>query len=259
MHRVFLCLVALVFLASASAQQKMPLRRAIGWQVVPERRVVDVGKPVVFILEVRNVSGAPIELHFSSGQQYDVLVYKQGEWGERWRWSKGKMFTMALTSIRLEFGQVQRFRVEWNQCDNEGRQVPPGNYRVEALLLLRAPHGQKEEVRATAQFTIRSPRRSASVRIGDLFASPMRWLGQRVAVEGRDQGWSPDPNCPMCAVGPPDTRSDWVLRDETGCIYITRYTLPVSLRGQQLIVEGFVKRNRKGQVYIEAMQVFPQP
>lgn len=249
MRAVMFLLVLSSVLVTAVAQPKVPLRRAVDWQVVPEQRFVEAGKPVVFILEVRNVSGAPIELRFSSGQQFDVLVFKEGEWGERWRWSKGKMFIMALTSIRLNFGEVKRFRVEWDQRDNDGHQVPPGRYRVEAILLMRNPQGLREVLKASASFTIRTKGRT--VRIRDLFASPHRWIGQVVTLEGQNEGWNPDPNCPICAGGPPLTRSDWVLRDDTGCIYVTKVCPPVHTRGQTVVIEGVVRRNSKGQIYLE--------
>jgi hypothetical protein len=59
---VWLSLMALAVALPAGAQKPIRLQQAVQWQVVPERRVVEVGKPVVFILEVRNVSGAPLEL-----------------------------------------------------------------------------------------------------------------------------------------------------------------------------------------------------
>lgn len=251
MRAVMFLLMLSSVLVTAVAQPKVPLRRAVDWQVVPEHRFVEAGKPVVFILEVRNVSGAPIELRFSSGQQFDVVVYKEGEWGERWRWSKGKMFTMAFTSIRLNFGEVKRFRVEWDQRDNDGRQVPPGRYRVEAVLLMVNPQGRREELKASASFVIRPTRRQSTVHIRDLFASPNRWIGQVVTLEGRNEGWNPDPNCPICAGGPPVTRSDWVLRDDTGCIYVTKVYAPVHTRGQKVVIEGVIQRNSKGQIYVE--------
>lgn len=238
-------------LTAAVAQPKIPLRRAVEWQVVPEQRFVQAGKPMVFILEVRNVSGAPIELRFSSGQQFDILVFKEGEWGERWRWSKGKVFTLAFTSIRLNLGEVKRFRVEWDQRDNDGRQVPPGRYRVEAVLLMVNPQGRREELKASASFTIRPVRRQSTVRIRDLFASPNRWIGQVVTLEGLNEGWNPYPNCPMCAGGPPVSRSDWVLRDDTGCIYVTKVYMPAHTRGRTVVIEGVLRRNSKGQIYLE--------
>lgn len=256
-HLAWLVLAALAVALPAGAQKPLRLQQAVQWQVVPELRVVEVGKPVVFILEVRNVSGAPVELRFSSGKQYDVLVYKQGEWGERWQWSRGKSFTMAFSSIRLNFGEVKRFRVEWDQRDNDGRQVPPGDYRVEAILPLVNAQGRREELKASAPFSIRVERHRSSVRIRDLMNTPGRWLGTQLVLEGRDAGWKPDPDCPLCMGGPPVTRSDWVLHDDTGCIYVTGARVPPHARGQRLLVEGVIRRGRSGQIYIEARQVRP--
>ncbi len=258
MRRYVWFLSAVLFLSGvASAQKPTDLRRAVQWQVVPEQRVVEPGKPVVFILEVRNVSGAPLDLRFSSGQQFEVLVYREGEWGERWRWSKGKAFIMAFTSVRLNFGEVKRFRVEWDGRDNEGRPVPPGRYRVEAILLALNLQGRREELKAFASFTIRPPQRFNRVRVRDLIDSPNRWFGQHVVLEGRNEGWKADPACPICACGPPVTRSDWVLRDDTGCIYVTKTYAPSHTRGQRVQVEGVVRRGSKGQLFMEATQVIP--
>jgi hypothetical protein len=256
-HLARIVMTVLAIALPTGAQQTFRLQRAVQWQVVPEQRVVELGKPVVFILEVRNASGAPMELRFFSGKQYDVLVYKQGEWSERWQWSRGKSFTMAFSAIRLNFGEVKRFRVEWNQKDNEGRQVPPGDYRVEAILPLVNPQGRREELKASASFSIRAPRHSGKLRIRDLVNHPDRWIGERIFLQGRNAGWHPDPNCPFCAGGPPVTRSDWVLRDDTGCLYVTGKWAPPHAQGQEVLVEGTLRRGRRGQIYIEAKQVLP--
>lgn len=253
----WLILAAVAAALPAGAQKPIRFQQALQWQVVPELRVVELGKPVVFILEVRNVSGAPIELRFSSGKQFDVLVTRQGEWGERWQWSRGKAFTMAFSSIRLNFGEVKRFRVEWDQKDNDGRQVPPGNYRVEAILLLVNPQGRREELKASAPFSIRVPRRFSNLCIRDLISNPDRWVGTQVFLAGRNAGWKPDPSCSNCAGGPPVTRNDWVLRDDTGCIYVTGIWAPANTREQKVLVEGKLRRGSRGQIYIEATQVHP--
>jgi len=254
---VWLVLVALGMALPSTAQKPVPIYKAVQWQVVPEQHEVETGKPVVFILEVRNASGAPIALRFPSGKQYDVLVYKQGEWSERWQWSRGKSFTMAFSSIQLNPGEVKRFRVEWDQRDDKGKQVPPGYYRVEAILPLVNHQGRREEFRASAVFRIRPPARYRSLRIRDLINNPDRWVGAQVFLEGRNMGWQPDPNCPVCAGGPPVTRSDWVLRDDTGCIYVTGKWAPANTRGQEVFVEGTLRRGRGGQIVIEAKQILP--
>lgn len=251
MRALIVLLSLCVAFSTASAQPKIPLRQAVGWQVVPEQRIVNLGERMVFLLEVRNNGVAPLELRFSSGQQYDVWVYREGEWKERWRWGEGKAFTLAFTSLQLKPREVRQFRVEWDQRDSNGRQVPSGRYRVEAVLPALNPQGWRDEIKAVAWFTIRSAGRRNAVRVRDLIASPGRWVGQHVILEGRNEGWKPDPNCPICAGGPPVTRSDWVLRDDTGCIYVTGVYAPISTRGQVVTVEGIIRRNSKGQIYME--------
>ncbi|MCS6950356.1 MAG: BsuPI-related putative proteinase inhibitor [bacterium] len=258
MRWVWLVVGVCVLTLPAGAQKPFQLQQVVQWQVVPELRVVELGKPVVFILEMRNGGATPIELRFSSGKQYDVLVYKQGEWSERWQWSKGKMFSLAVISLRLRAGEVRRFRVEWNQKDNEGRQVPPGDYRVEAILPLMVPPGRSEEIKASAQFSIRAPRRGV-LRIRELIERANRWVGREVLLQGRNASGAPDPSCPMCADGPPTVHHDglWVLRDETGCLYVTGSPDAVKTYGGRLLVVGIVRSGLGGRIYVEARQILP--
>lgn len=260
MRTFWLVLAGIAMVLPARAQAPIRLSQVVQWQVVPELRVVELEKPVVFILEVRNNGPIPVELRFSSGKRYDVLVYRQGEWSERWQWSRGKMFPLAVTTLRLRAGEVRRFRVEWNQRDNDGRQVPPGDYRVEAILPLLVPPGRHEEFRVSAQFRIREPRRGNPVRLRDLLDHPNRWVGREVLLEGRNAGGSPDPNCPMCSLGRPITRNNWtlwVLEDGTGCLFVAEALGAAKTPKELVFVEGTVRRSATGGIYIEARQVFP--
>lgn len=167
MRLVWLVLLLIATILPAAAQAPGRLPQVVHCRIVPDQRVVELGKPVVFILEVRNSGPVPIELRFPTSQQYDVLVYRQGEWSERWQWSRGKVFSLAVTSLRLRSREVKRFRIEWNQKDYEGRQVPPGQYRAEAVLPLLVAPGRREEIRASTTFRIREPRRDNPPRLGE--------------------------------------------------------------------------------------------
>ena len=46
-----------------------------------------------------NFTGEEQVLNFSSGQKYDLFLLKDGK--EVWRWSEGKMFTMALVEKKI--------------------------------------------------------------------------------------------------------------------------------------------------------------
>jgi len=74
--------------------------------------------------------------------------------------------------------------------------------------------------------------------------------GKAVTIEGKFKGWKG-----KCAGGPPVTRSDWMLEDKTGCIYVSG-PVPdglsaISPRDEQVSVKGIVRINRSGKGYVE--------
>jgi len=65
-------------------------------------------------------------------------------------------------------------------------------------------------------------RRLEKPRIAGILAEPDAWKGKAVLIKGRYCGWEapegiPGPNY----TGPPVTRSDWIISDGTGWIYVT--------------------------------------
>jgi len=58
--------------------------------------------------------------------------------------------------------------------------------------------------------------------IANIVRDPGGFLGVLIAVKGRFMGWRIPSNLPGPAFkGPPVTRSDWVLADDTGWIYVS--------------------------------------
>ena len=72
--------------------------------------------------------------------------------------------------------------------------------------------------------------------IGDIKANPEAYEGKNVTIVGKYLGW----NCYGCGYGPPVTRSDWCIEDETGCIYVTSWC-QWSYYEKSLKIEGMVK------------------
>ena len=52
-------------------------------------------------------------------------------------------------------------------------------------------------------------------KTGDILANPMKYVREPVTVTGEYKGWQGE------GYEPPVTRSDWVIKDETGLIYVT--------------------------------------
>jgi len=66
----------------------------------------------------------------------------------------------------------------------------------------------------SAEFTVVEP-----VDIGDIWQDPSEYVGQYVLIDSKYTGWSGD-----CEYGAPVTYSDWMLEDETGCIYVSAWS-----------------------------------
>ena len=87
-----------------------------------------------------------------------------------------------------------------------------------------------------------------SISIGSISANPASYLGQKVTVSGEYRGWESGYG------SPPVMRSDWVLKDSTGGIYVTGKTPNLDAAkdiGKPVTVYGAV-RTKGNQVYLEA-------
>jgi len=88
--------------------------------------------------------------------------------------------------------------------------------------------------------------------IADIISEPAEYEGKTVTVSGEYRGWEAGHG------SPPVTRSDWVVKDNTGSIYVTGKVSPgldpYDDRGKQITVSGIV-RVKDGQAYIEAETV----
>lgn len=99
-------------------------------------------------------------------------------------------------------------------------------------------------------------------RLGSVIAEPFSFEGQDITVVGYYRGWDllHEANTP-----PPVTRSDWVIKDSTGAIYVSADSEakvpeglhPDSPQGTDVILEvkGVVRVTGGGQPYIEATSI----
>lgn len=80
-----------------------------------------------FTFEVENSGSETVELTFRSGKRVDVAVSDADTGEEVWRWSAGRMFTQAITSVELAPGETFDETVSW-------RDPPEGSYEATATL-----------------------------------------------------------------------------------------------------------------------------
>lgn len=98
--------------------------------------------------------------------------------------------------------------------------------------------------------------------IGSIIAEPFAFEGQDITIIGYYRGWD---LLQEANTTPPITRSDWVIKDSTGAIYISANSKaevleslhPSSLQDTNITLEvkGIVRVTKLGQPYIEATRI----
>jgi len=97
-----------------------------------------------------------------------------------------------------------------------------------------------------------SPVPLAKPSIGDIRGAPTAYEGKVVTIEGKYQGWKGGFG------SPPVTRSDWLLQDATGWLYVTGKPAgldPLSDVGRPIKVTGLVKITKGGEPYLSAQEI----
>jgi len=99
-------------------------------------------------------------------------------------------------------------------------------------------------------------------RLGSVIAEPFSFDGQNITVVGYYRGWD---LLHEANTAPPVTRSDWVVKDSAGAIYVSAASqakVPEGLHpgspqdtGVILEVKGVVRVTEGGQPYIEATSI----
>jgi len=124
---------------------------------------------------------------------------------------------------------------------------------ISLVLLLMGCFGCGEEVA--------SPHEQLTDIIASILATPSSFEGQQVTVIGYYRGWD---ILGEAKTGPPVTRSDWVIRDASGAIYVSASSeakpngLDPSSRDDVatiLKLTGIVCVTAKGQPYLEATSI----
>jgi hypothetical protein len=87
------------------------------------------GKPIQLAITV--AVREPMTLYYRTSQRYDLAVINPQD-QEVWRWSRDRTFAQVTAEVPLEANGMLSFAETWDQRDNDGQQMPPGNYRVVA-------------------------------------------------------------------------------------------------------------------------------
>lgn len=95
---------------------------------------VRVGEPVRFELHVANESDAQVELLLAGRPPAFDLIVRAPDGTPVWRRLEGEVIAMTLQIVRLPPGREMLFTHFWDQRDDRGRPVPPGDYVASGIL-----------------------------------------------------------------------------------------------------------------------------
>ena len=105
---------------------------------------------------------------------------------------------------------------------------------------------------AACQQAAPPPPLPVKLSIGDIRAAPTAYDGKVVTIEGKYQGWKGGFG------SPPVTRSDWLIQDDTGWLYVTGKPPgldPLSDVGHPIKVTGLVRITKGGEPYLYAQEI----
>ncbi len=138
----------LVALACDGGDAEPPITRSAvtdpSWAVSlsTDRPVYVRGEDVTLTLVVRNATGAPQTLEFSSGQRYDFAI--EDARAPVWRWSASQLFIQMLGEETVAPGDSLVYRERFTG------ELSAGRYRAEGTVTRMG-----DALRATAEFEIR--------------------------------------------------------------------------------------------------------
>ena len=99
---------------------------------------VPYGETVPMNLVLRNVSTAPVEFYMGGRPSHTFVVTKSG--GKKlWQWCGTGVVKDILDIARLQPGATKEFVGEWEQVDDRGDAVTPGEYLVYASMDMEWP------------------------------------------------------------------------------------------------------------------------
>lgn len=232
-----------VLCVSAAAQDDSALMQG----VKGDKSSYELEESVTITYGILNRGNTPLVYTFSTSKQYDAWVMRGST--EIWRLSKGKYYAQIITNLTLQPGQSRNFEVKWDQRDNSGKQVGPGTYALYAQLTptKNQPSATTNKIKVGLSSAALVP-----VTIRECIARASELLNRRVTITGIYRGYQPDSNDPNCKDGPPVTKSDWAISDNTGCMYVTGSVdlNPQKDVGTKISVIGKVQKTSKGQVYL---------
>ena len=100
-----------------------------GISMMADKMSYSVGEPIIMTVKIFNYTEEKITFHFNTSQRYDFIIENE-ERNEIWRWSKDKMFAMALGEETL--GPTNTEVIYTAEYRNK---LSPGYYKITGVFI----------------------------------------------------------------------------------------------------------------------------
>jgi hypothetical protein len=213
-----------------------------------DRDTYYLGEDVRLTLIVSNRGAAPATFNFSNGQKCDFAVRQDGR--EIWRWSRSRTFDSKPFSVTLNPGETLNFNGLWPGVDNEGQPASPGDYTAAGWMTAT---GKGLITESSVEIELKDT--DESTPISDLISSPKSYVNKQVELRGFYRAHLAERGESLTRSGPPVSRSDWILQDTSGSIYIhtsNKTSFTDADINKTVKVKGLLRMNPDGVLYIWA-------
>jgi hypothetical protein len=128
MNRLYPSIILLpILLGLSTYASPPPANLYVG--VFTDKPVYRSGEPISMALTVLNKNKTLCKVTFTSSQKFDFYLYKDDRL--TWKWSTDKMFSMAISALKLEPEKPLTFLVTSNHFA-PGKGLDPGIYQIKA-------------------------------------------------------------------------------------------------------------------------------
>lgn len=117
-------------------QKGVPVTAPLALTAKTDQPIYKADSAIKLTLTAKNTTQQDVPVRFNSGQRYDFVLYRgKDAKGEKvWQWSKGKMFTMMLSSTTLKPGKPLEYSETYRPGGDGMPALATGTYTVVATL-----------------------------------------------------------------------------------------------------------------------------
>ena len=110
---------------------KFPYMKGVKVTISPDTPEIIAGEIATFTVSITNKNKYPVNVEYSSGRQYDMVIYCGAS--QIFRWSNGYTWKKSPHSIPLAPGETRSQKLSWIAVNKNGAPLSQGIYKAVGL------------------------------------------------------------------------------------------------------------------------------